>query len=61
MAKQYKRTTVFLDEKDLARLQDIGWRKGGVAVSALIRQAIREFIHRETGWKLIRASRRGKR
>jgi metal-responsive CopG/Arc/MetJ family transcriptional regulator len=42
-----KRTTVWLDEQNLKRLERIGKAKGGLKVSLLIRIAIQEYIDRE--------------
>jgi metal-responsive CopG/Arc/MetJ family transcriptional regulator len=44
-----KRTNVFLDEKNLKRLERIGKTKGGLKVAQVIRIAIQEYIDREEG------------
>lgn len=44
-----KRTNIFLDEKNLKRLERIGKAKGGLKVAQIIRIAIQEYIDREAG------------
>jgi metal-responsive CopG/Arc/MetJ family transcriptional regulator len=44
-----KRTNVFLDEKNLKRLERIGKAKGGLKVAQVIRIAIQEYVDREEG------------
>jgi metal-responsive CopG/Arc/MetJ family transcriptional regulator len=44
-----KRTSIFLDEKNLKRLKRIGKAKGGLKVAQVIRIAIQEYIDREEG------------
>jgi metal-responsive CopG/Arc/MetJ family transcriptional regulator len=39
-----KRTSVWLDEQNLKRLERIGKAKGGLKVSQVIRIAIQEYI-----------------
>lgn len=43
-----KRTSVWLEEASIKRLERIGKAKGGLKVAQLIRMAIQEFIFKET-------------
>jgi metal-responsive CopG/Arc/MetJ family transcriptional regulator len=42
-----KRTSIWLDEQNLKRLERIGKAKGGLKVSQVIRVAIQEYIDRQ--------------
>jgi hypothetical protein len=42
-----KRSSLYLDPKDMRKLEAIGKKKGGLKSAQLVRLAIAEFIERE--------------